>query len=103
MNAILVIMLLTFFAILLGVGVYSRRHASDVNGFVLGGRSVGPWLTGLVSDLTQKNESLLAWGQSVGWSAETLGLRVGLLSATVFPLLLLICTLLLARKPKENR
>lgn len=67
------------------------------------GCSVGPWLTGLVSDLTQKNESLLAWGQSVGWSAETLGLRVGLLSATVFPLLLLICTLLLARKPKENR
>ena len=67
------------------------------------GCSVGPWLTGLVSDLTQKNESLLAWGQSVGWSAETLGLRVGLLSATVFPLLLLICTLILARKPKENR
>lgn len=67
------------------------------------GCSVGPWLTGLVSDLTQKNESLLAWGRTVGWNAETLGLRVGLLTATVFPLLLLICTFLLARKPKENR
>ncbi len=30
---------------MLAVGFYCRRHASDVNGFVLGGRSVGPWLT----------------------------------------------------------
>ena len=42
MNPIVVIMLIAFFAVLLGVGLYSRRHASDVNGFVLGGRSVGP-------------------------------------------------------------
>ena len=27
------------------VGFYSRKHAKDVNGFVLGGRGVGPWLT----------------------------------------------------------
>ena len=27
------------------VGIYARRSAQDVNGFVLGGRSVGPWLT----------------------------------------------------------
>ena len=38
-------MLLVFFAVMVGIGLYCRRHASDVNGFVLGGRSVGPWLT----------------------------------------------------------
>ena len=27
------------------VGIYSRRQAKTVDGFVLGGRSVGPWLT----------------------------------------------------------
>lgn len=27
------------------MGVYSRKHATNVNDFVLGGRSVGPWLT----------------------------------------------------------
>ena len=32
-------------AIMIGVGLYCRKHATDVNGFVLGGRSVGPWLT----------------------------------------------------------
>ena len=38
-------LLIVFFAVMVGVGIYSRRHATNVNGFVLGGRSVGPWLT----------------------------------------------------------
>ena len=38
-------MLVVFFGIMVGIGLYCRRHATDVNGFVLGGRSVGPWLT----------------------------------------------------------
>ena len=36
---------IVFLAIMIGVGVYSRKQASCVEGFVLGGRSVGPWLT----------------------------------------------------------
>ena len=38
-------LLLIYFAVLIGIGLYCRRHATDVDGFVLGGRSVGPWLT----------------------------------------------------------
>ena len=38
-------MLIVFFGVMVGIGLYCRRHATDVNGFVLGGRSVGPWLT----------------------------------------------------------
>ncbi|MBP3656054.1 MAG: sodium:solute symporter [Clostridia bacterium] len=38
-------MLAVFFAVTIGIGLYCRKHATDVNGFVLGGRSVGPWLT----------------------------------------------------------
>lgn len=40
-----VAMLVVFFASMIGVGIYSRKHATNVSGFVLGGRSVGPWLT----------------------------------------------------------
>lgn len=43
--AIKVGLLLVFFSVMVGIGLYCRRHATDVNGFVLGGRSVGPWLT----------------------------------------------------------
>ncbi len=39
------ILLVVFFAVMIYVGFYSRKHASDVDGFVLGGRGVGPWLT----------------------------------------------------------
>ncbi len=39
------ILLILYFAVLIGIGLYCRKHATDVNGFVLGGRSVGPWLT----------------------------------------------------------
>ena len=38
-------LLIVYFAVLIGIGLYCRRHATDVDGFVLGGRSVGPWLT----------------------------------------------------------
>lgn len=40
-----VLLLLLFFAVMVGIGFYSRKHATNVDGFVLGGRSVGPWLT----------------------------------------------------------
>ena len=38
-------LLILFFAVMVGIGLYCRRHTTNVNGFVLGGRSVGPWLT----------------------------------------------------------
>ncbi len=38
-------LLILYFAVLIGIGLYCRKHATNVNGFVLGGRSVGPWLT----------------------------------------------------------
>lgn len=34
-----------FLCITVAVGIYSRKQARSVDGFVLGGRSVGPWLT----------------------------------------------------------
>ncbi|MBR5332709.1 MAG: sodium:solute symporter [Muribaculaceae bacterium] len=40
-----VILTIIFFAITIGIGIYSRRQANSVDGFVLGGRSVGGWLT----------------------------------------------------------
>ena len=39
------IILIVYFAVLIGIGLYCRKHATNVDGFVLGGRSVGPWLT----------------------------------------------------------
>ena len=38
-------MLMVFFGVMIATGFYCRKHSTDVDGFVLGGRSVGPWLT----------------------------------------------------------
>ena len=38
-------MLIVFFGIMIGVGIYCKKHSTNVDGFVLGGRNVGPWLT----------------------------------------------------------
>ena len=43
--AIKITLLVIFFGVMIGIGLYCRRHATDVSGFALGGRSVGPWLT----------------------------------------------------------
>lgn len=40
-----VLLLVLYFSVLLGIGFYCRKHAGDVEGFVLGGRNVGAWLT----------------------------------------------------------
>ena len=39
------VLLVVFFGIMVGIGLYCRKNATNVDGFVLGGRSVGPWLT----------------------------------------------------------
>ncbi len=38
-------MVLIFIGVAVGVGIYCRRHTGSVEGFILGGRDVGPWLS----------------------------------------------------------
>ena len=40
-----VFLLILFFAVMIGIGFMYRHTSADVSGFVLGGRSVGPWVT----------------------------------------------------------
>ena len=40
-----IILLLLFFGSMIAVGLYARKSANSMTDFVLGGRSVGPWLS----------------------------------------------------------
>ena len=40
-----ILLVIVFVAIAVGVGIYCRRSTSTVDGFVLGGRKVGPWMS----------------------------------------------------------
>ena len=39
-----ILLLVIYFAVMVGIGLYYRKTATDVRGVVLGGRSVGHWL-----------------------------------------------------------
>lgn len=43
--AIKLILLVLFFGSMIFIGIYARKHATNVSDFVLGGRGVGAWLT----------------------------------------------------------
>ena len=40
-----ILMLVIFFVMMIAIGIACRKHAKSVDGFVLGGRSVGAWFT----------------------------------------------------------
>ena len=43
--ALKIAMLIVFFAVTIYIGYYCRKRAANVDGFVLGGRKVGPWMS----------------------------------------------------------
>ena len=66
-----------FLAVMVGVGVYSRKQASSVDGFVLGGRAVGPWLTAFAFGTSYFSAVVF-----VGYAGQ-FGWRYGLSSAWI--------------------
>ena len=74
-------MLVVFFGIMIGVGIYCRKHSTDVDGFVLGGRSVGPWLTAFAYGTSYFSAVVfVGYAGQFGWC--TASLRPGPASAT---------------------
>ena len=66
-----VIVLLLYFAVLIGIGFYCRKHATDVNGFVLGGRNVGPWLTAFAYGTSYFSAVVfVGYAGQFGWNTE---------------------------------
>ena len=60
-------MLLVFFTVMVAIGLYCRQSASDVNGFVLGGRSVGPWLTAFAYGTSYFSVVFVGYAGQFGW------------------------------------
>lgn len=54
------------------------------------GGSLGPWLSGVVSDVSQKLPVVSRWAASTGEALSQAGLKSGILAGTLFPLLLLV-------------
>ncbi len=86
--AIKIILLLVFFAVMISVGLYCRKHSTDVNGFVLGGRSVGPWLTAFAYGTSYFSAVIfVGYAGQFGWAFGVSSTWIGLGNAFIGSLL----------------
>ena len=81
-------LLIIFFAVMIAVGLIARRQATDVNGFVLGGRSVGPWLTAFAYGTSYFSAVVfIGYAGQFGWKYGLSSTWVGLGNAFIGSLL----------------
>lgn len=86
--AVKITMLVLFFAVMVGVGVYCKKNATDVNGFVLGGRSVGPWLTAFAYGTSYFSAVIfVGYAGQFGWRFGLASTWIGLGNAFIGSLL----------------
>ena len=86
--ALKIIILLAFFTVMVCVGLYCRKHATDVNGFVLGGRSVGPWLTAFAYGTSYFSAVIfVGYAGQFGWKFGIASTWIGLGNAIIGSLL----------------
>lgn len=83
-----IILLVVFFAVMVGVGIYARRHATSVDGFVLGGRSVGPWLTAFAYGTSYFSAVVfVGYAGQFGWKYGIASTWIGIGNAVIGSLL----------------
>ena len=83
-----VILMVVFFAVMIGVGFYCTKHSTDVNGFVLGGRSVGPWLTAFAYGTSYFSAVIfVGYAGQFGWNFGMASTWIGLGNAFIGSLL----------------
>ena len=81
-------LLIVFFAVMIAVGFYCRRHSKDVEGFVLGGRSVGPWLTAFAFGTSYFSAVIfVGYAGQFGWNFGLASTWIGLGNAFIGSLL----------------
>ncbi|MFR8236927.1 MAG: sodium:solute symporter family transporter [Dorea sp.] len=82
------ILLVVFFAVMVTVGIYSRKHATSVDGYVLGGRSVGPWLTAFAYGTSYFSAVVfVGYAGQFGWKYGLASTWIGLGNAIIGSLL----------------
>jgi SSS family solute:Na+ symporter len=82
------IFLVAFFAVMILVGLYTRKHTTSVGDFVLGGRSVGPWITAFAYGTTYFSAVIfVGYAGQFGWKYGTSATWIGIGNAFIGSLL----------------
>ena len=98
-------MLIVFSLAMVAIGVWCRRSATDVSGFVLGGRAVGPWMTAFAYGTSYFSAVIfVGYAGQFGWKFGIASTWIGLANCFLGSLLAWIVlgrrTRLMTRKMK---
>lgn len=86
--AVKVVLLICFFATMVGVGLYCRKHTENVGDFVLGGRNVGPWVTAFAYGTSYFSAVIfVGYAGQFGWAFGLASTWIGLGNAFIGSLL----------------
>jgi solute:Na+ symporter, SSS family len=83
-----IVLLLAFVLITIGVGIYARKKTANVSQFVLGGRSIGPWMSAFAYGTTYFSAVIFVgyagqFGWKYGMSATLIGIANALIGGMV--------------------
>ncbi|MDR2745398.1 MAG: sodium:solute symporter [Desulfovibrio sp.] len=83
-----ILLLIAFFAVMTGTGLYFRKHNTNVDKFVLGGRAVGPWLTAFAYGTSYFSAVVfVGYAGQFGWKFGISAVWIGIGNAMVGSLL----------------
>ncbi|MBQ3630787.1 MAG: sodium:solute symporter [Prevotella sp.] len=93
-----ILLTLVFLVMVVAVGIYSRKQASSVDGFVLGGRAVGPWLSAFAYGTSYFSAVVfVGYAGQFGWKYGLSSAWIGIGNAVIGSLL---AWLVLGRRTK---
>ncbi len=93
------IALVLFAALMIGIGIYSTKRASSVEGFLLGGRKIGPWLTAFSYGTSYFSAVIfIGYAGQNGWNVGFSSIWIGVCNALLGCLL---SWLLLAKRARR--
>lgn len=76
--------LIAYFIIMLGIGFYCKRKTSNVSDFVLGGRSLGPWMTAFAYGTSYFSAVVfIGYAGQFGWEYGVAATWIGIGNAIV--------------------
>ena len=83
-----IILLVAFFSAMIVIGLYCRKHSTDVQGFVLGSRNVGPWLTAFAYGTSYFSAVVfVGYAGQFGWKYGVASTWIGIGNALIGSLL----------------
>ena len=86
--AIKIILLIVFLGVMLGIGIYSRNKTKSVNDYVLGGRTVGPWISAFAFGTSYFSSVVfIGYAGQFGWKFGLSSTWIGLGNAFIGSLL----------------